>query len=90
MSEILYLVSCLHDRKKVEVIRHFFFGHECIANLRTCILNIDQLEMNKRKSPADQQCSLWKQSETTEECCVFYFRFHDTLSKESHKIQAIS
>ena len=25
MSEILYLVSRLHDRKKVEVIRHFSF-----------------------------------------------------------------
>ena len=44
MSEILYLVSRLRDRKKVEVIRHFPFRHECIANLRNCILNIDQLE----------------------------------------------
>ena len=47
MSEILYLVSCSHDRKKVEVIQHFSFWHECIANLRNCILNIDQLEMKQ-------------------------------------------
>ena len=46
MSEILYLVSCLHDRKKVES-DIFPFGHERIENLRNCILNIDQLEMKQ-------------------------------------------
>ena len=52
MSEMLYLVSCLHDRKKIEEIGHFSlracsFYYECIANLRNCILNIDHLEMKQ-------------------------------------------
>ena len=50
VSEMLNLVSCLHDSKKVEEIQHFslqssLFYYECIANLRNCILNIDQLEI---------------------------------------------
>ena len=54
MSEMLYFVSCLHVRKKVEEIRISFpslraclFYYRDIANLRNRILNIDQLEMKQ-------------------------------------------
>ena len=50
MSEMLYFVSFLHVKEKVEEIRIGFpsacsFNYRDIANLRNHILNIDQLEM---------------------------------------------
>ena len=83
---ISFLVYTIRKRKKKSEfvsLRACSFYYECIANLRNHILNVDQLEMKHVLISDRSILYLMELIRNHRGCCVFYFQFHDMLSKES-------